>query len=113
MEWATDARGRLPAREFYEALSDEDRAKASALFRLLADTGKIHNREKFKSLGAKGRNLHEFKSFQLRLVGDFRRGHRFLVAHGVRKKKNDLSRADIETALRVLRENDQNEERRP
>lgn len=81
----------------------------NALFQRLADAGRIDNREKFKCLGNKGADLWEFKSFQLRFIGDFRRGGIFVVAHAVRKKSDDLSPSDIRTALRVLQEDDQRE----
>jgi hypothetical protein len=75
---------------------------------MLAQTGRISNREKFKQLGQRagaGGGLWEFKSHQIRLIGDFRPGRRFVVAHGTRKKRDELGRQDIETALRILSEN--------
>ncbi|HLX06714.1 MAG TPA: type II toxin-antitoxin system RelE/ParE family toxin [Thermoanaerobaculia bacterium] len=107
VEWASDTRGRLPALEFYEELSREDRQKVLALFKRLADAGAIANREHFKCLGGRGGNLWEFKRFQLRFLGDYRPGGRFLVAIGLRKKKDDLSDADIRKAARILAEHDQ------
>ncbi|HKC12901.1 MAG TPA: type II toxin-antitoxin system RelE/ParE family toxin [Vicinamibacteria bacterium] len=109
MEWAQDARGQEPAFTFFEGQEAPDQAKILALFQMLAETGRIPNREKFKSLGERGLGLFEFKSFQLRFIGDFRPGKRFLVAHGLRKKKDELDRVDIETAARILKENDQRE----
>jgi len=105
VEWAVDARGRTPAREFYEGLQPDDRAKVDALFGRFAETGKIHNTEKFKKLRAvRGRDLYEFKCFQLRFIGAFAPGFRFLVAHAVRKKKDEHSQADLECGARVLNE---------
>src|SRR5262245_56352296 len=100
VEWAVDARSRKPGCEFLESLSEADQAKVLALFRLFADTGQIKNREKFKKLVD---GFFEFKSFQLRFLGDFRHGFRFVVATGVRKKKDKANPIDIETALRVLK----------
>lgn len=105
MEWAIDARGRMPGREFFDSLSEPDQAKVYALFKLLADTGQIRNREKFQKL--EGTELFEFKSFQLRFHGDFRPGQRFVVASGVRKKKQKASKSDLQVAARILKENDQ------
>jgi len=106
--WATDARGRYPAKEFFDALPIEDKAKLLALFDRLAQLGPkgVQNREKFKSLGSDGGNLWEFKSFQIRFLGDFRPGYRFVVAHGLVKKKDRLDRADIDRATRILKEHD-------
>lgn len=105
VEWAFDSRKRMPAREFFLALSDADRQKLNALFGRLAEAGQIWNREKFKGLGGES-GLWEFKSFQLRFLGGFRPGHRFVIAHGLRKKRDELGKADILIAIRVLGEND-------
>lgn len=101
--WAVDARGEMPARAFYLDQSEGDRAKLLALFKRLADFGVIANREKFKKVED---DLWEFKSFQLRILGAFRPNRIFLLAHGVRKKKDDLTRGDIDTARRILKEYD-------
>ena len=77
-----------------------------ALFQRLAEVGRIENRERFKSLGPRGRGLWEFKSFQIRILGDFRPGRRLLLAHGLRKKSDELPVEAIMTALRILAEND-------
>jgi hypothetical protein len=111
VEWALDSSRHMPAREVYLSLSPGDRAKMDTLFKNLAEVGRITNREKFRNLGdragARARSLFEFKSFQIRFLGDFRRGARFLVAHGItNKKKDDLPRADIERTVRILEEND-------
>jgi len=104
----------MPALEFYqEKLSDSEKAKADALFKRLAETGRIVNDEKFKNLGERagpaGRKLYEFKSFQIRFLGAFRPGGRFIIAVGVRKKKDDLNKSDIERALQILAQHDARE----
>jgi hypothetical protein len=112
VEWALDARLGLPARDFFIGLPESDQTKIAALFARLAAEGRIQNVEKFKALGAAAGGLFEFKSFQVRFLGDFRPGKRFLVAHGLRKKKDVLDVTDIQVALRILRENDQVERRK-
>lgn len=103
VRWAVDSRGQAPARDFFLAQSQEDRAKLLALFRRLADVGAIINREKFKKLDD---DLWEFKSFQLRMLGAFRPNGIFLIAHGVRKKRDHLAASDLATARRILSEHD-------
>ena len=105
MEWAVDARGKMPGREFLLSQDETDQAKVYALFKQLADTGQLRNREKFQKLT--GTDLFEFKSFQLRFLGDFRTGGRFVVATGLRKKKDKANQTDIRHALRILREYDE------
>jgi hypothetical protein len=106
--WAEDATSAMPARSFVLSQSESDQAKLFALFKRLADFGFISNREKFKKLD---RDLWEFKSFQLRVLGDFRPNGIFVLAHGVRKKKDQLSSGDLQTARRILREHDERSER--
>lgn len=97
----------MPARDFFMGLDEAIRAKAFALFRLLGDRGRISNREKFKSLGARGLHLWEFKpTKQVRLIGDFRPSGRFLLSWGAVKKKGDLNPQDIEKAERLLKQRD-------
>lgn len=99
MIWAHDA-----ARFFFDQLSDKDRAKVLSLFQRLGDHGRISNKEKFKSLT--GTDLWEFKSFQIRFLGSFRPRGRFVIALGMRKKKDRHSRSDLEKAARILAEYD-------
>ena len=107
VEWAVDARGRMPGREFLNSQNEADQAKIYALFKQLADTGQLRNREKFQKLT--GSALFEFKSFQLRFLGDFRPGNRFIVAIGVRKKKQKASPGDLKAAEKILQEHDNHE----
>lgn len=114
VEWAIASNGKMPALEFYqETLSNSDKAKADTLFKRLAETGRIVNPEKFKNLGERagpeGRKLYEFKSFQIRFLGAFRPGGRFVIAIGVRKKKDNLSKSGIKRALQILAQHDARE----
>lgn len=103
VDWAFNSAGQMPAREFFLTLEPQDREKMVALFKRLADTGRISNVEKFKHVEG---GLFEFKSFQIRFLGEFRPGKRFVVSHGVQKKRDALDKVDIATAHRVLAEND-------
>jgi hypothetical protein len=107
VEWARDSRGRLPALDFFQELSCKERQRILALFKRLADAGEIVNREQFKCLGRGGQNLWEFKRFQLRFLGDYRPGGRFVVAIGLRKKRDDLGVSAIARAARILAEHDE------
>ena len=105
MIWAQEG----SAKEFYDAQSDSDRAKMAALFNLLAASGTIRNREKFKKLDDvnapgehKAHRLFGFKSFQLRFIGEFRPKGEFVIAHATRKKKDDFAAADLIKAAIIL-----------
>jgi hypothetical protein len=110
--WASDSVGNAPAREIYLSLNDKEKARVMELFRRLAETGRISNREQFKSLGKEGGDLWEFKKFQIRFLGDFRPGKKFVVAQGIVDKKRDhLRPTDIDRARRILAEHDEREKR--
>lgn len=106
--WAVDAKGSIPARSFFNDLTDGDRAKIQALFNRLATYGEIRTRERFKKLDTRhGVALWEFKSFQIRFIGAFvpkTRPREFVVAHGLRKKKDRHSASDLERAVRIIKE---------
>lgn len=100
--WAVDASGKAPAYEYFRDLDDKDAAKMQALFNRLARDGFIKNDEKFKKLY--DRNLREFKSFQLRFLGNYTKGRQFLVAVGLRKKQKAHRPRDLDRAERILGE---------
>ena len=56
-----------------------------------------------------GSELWEFKSFQHRFLGNFRQNGRFIIAHALQKKSDNLPPLDIAKAVRILQENDQRE----
>lgn len=115
IEWATNANGKRPAQAYFHTLSLDDQAKVLRLFRRLADNGFIKNKEQFKKLvintKGKGIALWEFKSFQHRFLGDYRPNKRFIIAHGLRKKRDDLPAVEIQKGVEVLQENDDREKR--
>lgn len=52
VEWANDSQGSMPAQDFFlQGRDGKDKAKVIALFKLLAERGRISNREKFRQLG--------------------------------------------------------------
>lgn len=74
----------------------------------MAETGSIHNSQKFKKLEeVDGYSIWEFKSFQLRFLGGFAPGRIFLVAHGLKKKRDAHKRRNLQKAARILREHHQ------
>ena len=103
--WAVEASGRRPAQEFFEQLSDEAAAKVQALFERLAEHGQIKNTEHFKKLETrKGHAIWEFKRHQIRLLGRFGPGRQFLVAHGLKKKRDKHRSTDLDRTARILTE---------
>lgn len=101
--WATDLRGRQPGKEFFNSLIPPEQHKVENVFRHLEEHGVVSNREKFKALGD---DLFEIKSHQVRLLGGFRPGGKFVIAAGVVKKKDDMPPEILSVARRVLKQHD-------
>lgn len=101
--FAVERSGASPAGEFFDELGISDRAKLMALFKLVAETGKCHNREKF---GVLGEGLCEFKSFQIRMPFAYSRSERgvIVVTHGFMKKRDKAPKEEIERAWRIFEE---------
>lgn len=75
------------------------------LFDRLAETGRITNKEHFKKLtDRRGQALWEFKRFQIRFLGSFAPGRRFLVADGLQKKQDGHRSENLDRAARILEE---------
>jgi hypothetical protein len=96
-----------PGEQFYDELSDSDKAKLNKLFEHLGDHGKISNKEKFKKIEAT--DFFEFKSFQIRMPCFFREGALVIITHGFRKKGDRISPAEIKRAERIKEEDAKNE----
>lgn len=105
--WAVDGSNKTPALEFFLDLNKNDRAKIQSLFNRFADFGRIGTSERFKKLrNLRGWTLWEFKSFQIRFIGAFSpwTPRTFLVAHGLKKKKDRHRKRDLDKAVRILEE---------
>lgn len=102
---------RVPALEFFEGLQRNDQVKVTALFKRLADDGKIHNEEKCKLLED---GIMELKSHQVRVLFAFSEDEKavVLLTHGFFKKQQKTPKGEIERAKRILRE-DRELNRRP
>ena len=101
--FAREKSGACPACEFFDGLSQPDKAKLMALFQLLGDQGKFYNTEKFGHLGEK---LYEFKSFQIRMPFAYAKNERrlILITHGFIKKKDRAPKDEITRAWRIFKE---------
>jgi phage-related protein len=94
--------GGSPGEVFFDALPNSDKAKMLHLMSMLADNGKIFNREKFKPVEG---GLFEFKSHQIRMICKFASEQGLvLITHGFQKKRDDIPPAEIIRAKRILRE---------
>ena len=103
--WAVDASGRSPALDYFNQLPNGDASKMQVLFNRLAEFGRINNKEQFKKLGDQREHaIWEFKRNQVRFLGGFAPYGQFLIAHGLRKKRDKHRVEDLERAARILTE---------
>ena len=103
IEFAKEKNGACPACEFFDGLSQLDKAKLMALFQIAGDQGRFYNPEKFGDLGG---GLYEFKSFQIRMPFAYAKNERGLivVTHGFIKKKDKAPKEEIARAWRIYQE---------
>jgi len=68
----------MPAKDFYvNELSEQERGKLKPPITRLADDGRVENRERFKKVEGT-EELFEFKLHQIRVLGFFLPGGRFV-----------------------------------
>lgn len=104
IEFACRANGTMPAKEFYDGeLSESERRKLNPPIQRLADDGRVANEERFKKVDGT-EELWEFKLHQVRIPGFFLPGGRFVLTHGLRKKKDRLPKSEIKLAETIRKE---------
>lgn len=94
--WAVSDSGDCPARTFYEALDEREKAKARALFDYLSDNQTLTNTEKFRKL--KGSEVWELKTTNSRFTCFFDRTNRLVVVDGFKKQRQKAPAAEIDRA---------------
>jgi phage-related protein len=98
IEWGRASNGRCQAQEYYEALAQADRAKALALFKRMADVGRIYDTTKFNQETEK---LYVFKSQPHRFFCFFMKGRRIFVVSAYQKQGQKAPAREIERAERI------------
>ena len=100
IEYAIRTNGSMPAMEFVEGLSDSDQTKMAVLFDRMAQHGNAPNPKQFKPVRGK---IFEFKKHQIR-VFCFRKGDRWLLTNGYKKKRDRLDQGEVDRAERIMGE---------
>jgi hypothetical protein len=104
IEWYLDPAGYSQALAFVESLDDADKRKLAMLFAALGDIGKIHNKEKFRYEGDK---IFAFKPKPHRFLSFFFEGSKVIITNAFTKKRNKLSPAEKERALKCMQDYEQ------
>jgi hypothetical protein len=97
--WGADPSGRFRARDYFEALEDFEQAKFQPLFKAMAETGRITNRERFVK---EPDEIWCFKTHGRRLACFFI-GPEVVLIHGFGKKANNSrrTRRELKTAAKL------------
>jgi hypothetical protein len=104
IEWAANWQGKQPALEFFDKVAEEERKELRNAIRHLEEgSSATINYQKFKRLN---NELFELKGHQSRLIGSFRPGGRFVIAHGVLKKQDEHRESDLLVAKNIMKQYD-------
>jgi hypothetical protein len=112
--WGLGSDGGCQAKDYYELLEVADRAKAMALFKRMAEVGKIYDKTKFNQ---ETKKLYVFKPQPHRFFCFFVKGKRIVVVSAYQKQgdkapRQEILRAEnlrVEWMLRVAREEERDE----
>jgi hypothetical protein len=104
--YAKDSQGRMPAKDFLAETTGSDaptrleKAGLYHLFRLMANTGRIGNKEQFRKERGE---IFGFKRYQVRIAA-FQVGSVWYLTHGFRKKKDKWPETELDRADRIRSE---------
>ena len=93
--------GSVPSREFIESLEMKERAKLLALFLLLANFGKITNKQKFRH---ERDEIWGFKPTSQIRIAAFHIDEYWILTHGFKKKSQKWPMAELDRADRIRSE---------
>ena len=88
-----------PAEEFYERLDAQEQARLSALFKRLADTGKIFDRTKFKQVQG---DIFGFKTRSGARISCYQERRRWYLLHGFDKRGDNWPVGEVERAEHLM-----------
>ena len=102
VELYENALGRCPLREFLDEIKETDRDDFAAL---MAGLAKLRNRDYHRPPLSKpvGKNLFELRhvgKLNTRILYFFVRNQRIFAVHGIRNKLREISKRDLQVALR-------------
>lgn len=96
--WAVADTGNCPARDFFNNLEERERAKAQALFDLMAERLLCTNQEKFRQLRGP---IWELKTTNSRFLCFFDSKNRLVVANAFKKQRRKAPATELEQAAQI------------
>lgn len=101
IEWYFDQNDKSEAKNYFEELTPEQKRKTLHLFRLLGDTGKIFNKQKFCS---EDDQIYVFKPSPDRFLCFFFEGGKVIITNAYKKQGDKLPSKEKEKALKAKAE---------
>jgi predicted DNA-binding WGR domain protein len=101
INWGIGMNGQCQARDYYEAMSEVDRAKTMALFARMAEVGKIYDTTKFNH---ETKSLYVFKPQPHRFFCFFLRGRRIFIISAYQKQGDKAPLREIRRATNLRME---------
>lgn len=98
IEWYFSARGKSVSLEYFEALSRDRQKKFVNLLRLLGDSGKVLNIEKFRY---EGDQIYALKASEDRFLCFFFDGSKIIITNAYEKKSSKMPIREKERALKA------------
>ncbi len=99
IEWFVDHKGYSQPFEYFDKSSKLQQDKTTALFKYMANHGKIFNREKFNN---EDDDIYAFKINQDRYLCFFFKGGKIIVTNAFIKKSQKIPPREKERALRIM-----------
>jgi hypothetical protein len=101
--YAVDAKGNMPAREFFENTKGKSAPTAQEIaglmqaFTVMVEQGTIRNDQQFKKERGE---IYGFKKYQARIAA-FRMGKTLFLTHGFKKKQDKWPKRELDRANRI------------
>ena len=100
IEWGQGSAKECQAREYYYALDEADRAKVLALFKRMADVGKIYDTSKFTQ---ETKKLYAFKPHPHRFFSFFIKGKRIIIVRAYQKQSQKAPARELARAEALMK----------
>ena len=90
--------------DFIDGLPKLDQEKIFSLLKFSAKNGPPKNKEKFKQLHCKERDIYEFKQKPYRILCAFNGETKIILSHGFKKGKPKKQQNEINRALKLFKQ---------
>lgn len=101
IEWYFSKDDESISLDYYKSLDIRYRAKLFNLFKLMADTGEIKNKEKFRN---EGDNIYTFKPKPYRFLCFFFEGKKIIITNAFYKNTQKLPKNEKAKALNIKKD---------